>query len=118
MEDLNNLREYFSNNKGNSQNLETLLLNNMDSIESLIKFASKNRMLLILAAIYLLNSGFLPQISSLLTGFGGFQNRNRYYKGRNFGFDSNLLSNMLSLFLNGGFNNLSKFNNFANLLKL
>lgn len=120
MDDLYNLREYFLSDGG--QNLETFLLNNKDTVESLIKFVNRNKLPLILAGAVLLNSGFLPQILNSLGGFGGFSGFNdghrRGYMNRNFGYNSELLPNLLSIFFNGGFNNFSKFNNFANLLRL
>jgi len=129
MDDLDNLREYVSDRNDGSQNLETFLLNNMDAVESIIKFVNKNKLPLILAGFALLNSGFLPQILNsfgAFSGLGGFRGgyqggyggfRDEYYRSGNFGYNSNLLPNLLSIFFNGGFNNFSKFNNFANLLK-
>lgn len=128
MDDFKSLKEYVLDKGDDSQNLETFLLNNTDMIESIVKFVNRNRLPLILTGYVLLNNGFLPQILNSFNAFGesgGFRGDyqdgyNRFrggYRGGNFGYDSNLLPNLLSIFFNGGFNNFSKFNNFANLLK-
>ena len=116
MEDLYNLQELFSNNyrNGNSQQLGTVLLNNLDNIEYLVNFVKKNKLPFILLGAYLLNSGFLPQVLNLFTGFNG----NRYDGRGNSDYNPNLLLNMFLEFFNGRLNNSGKFNSFANLLKL
>ncbi len=111
MDDLNNLRRYFSNNNADV-NFTRLIFDNMDGIESLTSFFSKNKILLILVGLFLLNNGFLFQILNLFNGYG---RRNRF---RGFDLDPTLLRNLLSLFLNGGFNKSNKVSDLAGLLNL